>query len=48
VQKDMIASLALIGMEPASLTASEYRAYLARERAQWAPIVKQSGFSLDE
>jgi tripartite-type tricarboxylate transporter receptor subunit TctC len=46
--KDMIASLALIGMEPASLTAAEYRAYLARERTQWAPIVKQSGFSLDE
>jgi tripartite-type tricarboxylate transporter receptor subunit TctC len=35
-------------MEPASLTAAEYRAYLARERTQWAPIVKQSGFSLDE
>jgi tripartite-type tricarboxylate transporter receptor subunit TctC len=47
-QKNLIASLALIGMEPASLAAAEYRAYLARERARWAPIVKQSGFSLDE
>ena len=47
-QKDMIASLAQIGMEPASLSASEYRAYLARERTRWAPVVTQSGFSLDE
>jgi tripartite-type tricarboxylate transporter receptor subunit TctC len=47
-QKDMIASLAQIGMDPASLSASEYRAYLARERTRWAPVVKQSGFSLDE
>ncbi|MCX7326500.1 MAG: tripartite tricarboxylate transporter substrate-binding protein [Hyphomicrobiales bacterium] len=45
---DIIAALAQIGMEPASTTAESYRAYLERERQLWAPIVKASGFALDE
>jgi tripartite-type tricarboxylate transporter receptor subunit TctC len=40
--------LARVGFEPLWLRADEYAAQLARERAQWAPIVKASGFSSDD
>ena len=41
-------TLRAVGQEPFSLTPPEYAAYLERARANWAPIVKASGFSLDE
>ncbi|KAF0137079.1 MAG: hypothetical protein FD152_701 [Xanthobacteraceae bacterium] len=41
-------TLRAVGQEPFSLTPPEYAAYLERARAAWEPIVKASGFSLDE
>ena len=44
----MAYGLAVIGVETGSTTSAAYRDYLARERVAWAPIVKESGFSLEE
>jgi len=41
-------ALRAVGQQPFSLTPPEYAAYLEGARAAWAPIVKASGFSLDE
>jgi tripartite-type tricarboxylate transporter receptor subunit TctC len=47
-EKAVQEGLARVGFEPLWLRADEYAAQLARERAQWAPIVKASGFSSDD
>lgn len=44
----MIEGLARIGMDPAPMAASAYAALLESERKAWGPIVKASGFSLEE
>ncbi len=40
----VIKSMQAIGMELTPMTPGEFDAYLARQRAQWTPIVKASGF----
>jgi tripartite-type tricarboxylate transporter receptor subunit TctC len=40
--------LAVIGLETGASSAEAYRDYLAQERVAWAPIVKESGFTLEE
>lgn len=45
---DVVDTLARAGMEATSGSSEEYRSYIARERASWAPIVSASGFSSDE
>lgn len=40
--------LAKLGFEPFTLAPADYARRLAREREQWGPIVRASGFSLDD
>lgn len=40
--------LAKLGFEPAWMAPADYARRLAREREQWGPIVKASGFSSDD
>ena len=40
--------LASMGLEAGATSIEEYRAHLAKERVDWAPVVRESGFSLDE
>lgn len=40
--------LAKLGFEPASAAPADYARRLAREREQWGPVVKASGFSSDD
>lgn len=44
----VIEGMARIGFEPALSTRGAYPAQLSRERARWAQVVKESGFSIDE
>lgn len=41
-------AMEVLGMEVTPMTPAEFDAYLARQRALWAPIVKASGFTPDE
>lgn len=46
--KSFADGVATIGMEAGATAGDAYANYLAKERVTWAPVVKESGFSLDE